>query len=181
MSRALGWLGRSWRWLCFRARYGRHFKSLPFSTQVGRGVSVSSLCAGPSIEIGPGVRLGDGVWFELGATGRIKLGARTWLTKGCVLSANLSVELGDDCLIGEYSSLRDSDHARRDVPVRDQDVVSERLVLGNGVWIGRGVAVLRGVTIAEGAIVGANAVVTRDLPAFSIAYGVPAVVRGQRP
>lgn len=33
-----------------------------------------------------------------------------------------------------------------------------------------------GVTIGEGAVIGANAVVTKDIPAYTVAAGVPAKV-----
>ncbi len=53
-------------------------------------------------------------------------------------------------------------------------------VIGNDVWIGCNAVVLRGVTIGDGAIVGASAVVTRDIPPFAIAVGIPARVIGYR-
>ena len=54
--------------------------------------------------------------------------------------------------------------------------------IGPDVWLGRSVSVLRGVDIGQGSVVGAHAVVTRDLPPFSIAVGVPArVVRSRLP
>jgi len=43
-----------------------------------------------------------------------------------------------------------------------------------GASIGSGAVILAGVTIGEGALVGAGAVVTRDVPAHTIAKGVPA-------
>jgi serine O-acetyltransferase len=49
--------------------------------------------------------------------------------------------------------------------------------LGDDVTIGANAAVLGGVTIGDRVIVGANAVVTRDIPADSIAVGIPAVAR----
>ena len=44
------------------------------------------------------------------------------------------------------------------------------------VWLGAGVTVLGGVTIGDGCVGGAGAVVTQDLPAYSVAIGVPARV-----
>ena len=44
-------------------------------------------------------------------------------------------------------------------------------------WIGYGVVVTGGVTIFEGCTIGASAVVTKDIPAFSLAAGNPAIVK----
>lgn len=53
-------------------------------------------------------------------------------------------------------------------------------VVGSDVWIGRDAIVMRGVCVGDGAIIGANAVVTKDVPAYAIAVGVPARVVGRR-
>ena len=48
--------------------------------------------------------------------------------------------------------------------------------IGSDVWIGTGVTVKSGIKIGDGAFIGAGAVVTHDIPAFSVAVGVPARV-----
>ncbi len=48
------------------------------------------------------------------------------------------------------------------------------IVIGNDVWIGYEAAILAGVRIGDGAVIAARAVVTRDVPPYTIAGGVPA-------
>ena len=48
------------------------------------------------------------------------------------------------------------------------------ITIGNDVWIGYGAIILSGVTIGDGAIVGAHSLVTKDIPPYTIAGGVPA-------
>ena len=46
--------------------------------------------------------------------------------------------------------------------------------IGKNVWVGRNVCIMPGVSIGDGAVIGANAVVTKDIPASSVAVGIPA-------
>lgn len=48
------------------------------------------------------------------------------------------------------------------------------IVIGNDVWIGYEAVILSGVHIGDGAIIGARAVVTKDVPPYTVAAGVPA-------
>jgi acetyltransferase-like isoleucine patch superfamily enzyme len=52
--------------------------------------------------------------------------------------------------------------------------------IGSDVWLGTGVLILSGVKIGHGTVVAARSVVTRDIPPYSIAAGVPARVVRQR-
>ncbi len=56
----------------------------------------------------------------------------------------------------------------------------QQIVLGHDTWIGHGAVVMPGVSIGTGAIIGSNAVVTRDVPDFAVAVGVPAKQIRQR-
>jgi phosphonate metabolism protein (transferase hexapeptide repeat family) len=51
-----------------------------------------------------------------------------------------------------------------------------RCAIGHDVWIGHGVTVIAGRKIGIGAVIGSGAVVTRDIPPYAIAVGVPARV-----
>ncbi len=53
---------------------------------------------------------------------------------------------------------------------------SRATTIGNDVWIGSRVMIMKGVTIGDGAIIGAGAIVTKDIPPYAIAVGVPAKV-----
>jgi carbonic anhydrase/acetyltransferase-like protein (isoleucine patch superfamily) len=52
--------------------------------------------------------------------------------------------------------------------------------IGSDVWIGANCYIKDGVTIGDGAIIGTGAVVTKDIPPYSIAVGVPAEVIKKR-
>lgn len=50
------------------------------------------------------------------------------------------------------------------------------MTIGDDCWLGAGTNVLPGVTIGNGCTIGAGSLVTKDIPPFSVAYGVPARV-----
>ncbi len=52
--------------------------------------------------------------------------------------------------------------------------------IGNNVWIADNVTILGGVTVGSGSILGAGAIITKDVPPFSVAVGIPAKVIKKR-
>lgn len=55
-------------------------------------------------------------------------------------------------------------------------VQDSRVTIGNDVWIGAKAIIVSGVKIGDGAVIGAGAIVTKDLPDYAIAVGVPAKI-----
>lgn len=55
-------------------------------------------------------------------------------------------------------------------------MLGEKAEIGNDVWLGANVVVMQGVKIGNGAVVGANAVVTKDIPPYAVAVGIPAKI-----
>ena len=87
------------------------------------------------------------------------------------------VMMGEDCTI----ITRNHSHSRTDIPMMKQGFEEEKPVhIGNDVWIGDRVTIMPGVRIGDGCIIGAGAVVTRDIPPYCIAAGIPAQVLKSR-
>lgn len=90
------------------------------------------------------------------------------------------IVIGDGVLTGKFVTVTDNSHGNTDyaslhIKPNDRDVVSKGpVVIGNNVWIGDKATILPGVTIGDGAVIAANAVVTKDVPAYSVAAGNPA-------
>jgi len=81
------------------------------------------------------------------------------------------VMMGEDCTI----ITRNHSYERTDVPMMEQGFEEERPVyIGNDVWLGDRVIVLPGVNIGDGCIIGAGSVVTKNVPPYTVAAGVPA-------
>lgn len=91
-----------------------------------------------------------------------------------------NITIGDNLLTGGYVLISDNAHGTVDknmlnIPPFDRPLVSKGgVTIGNNVWIGDKVSILAGVHIGDNAIIGANSVVTKDIPANSVAVGIPA-------
>lgn len=135
------------------------------------------------ISIGRDVYIGPGSWlFTRGADTLLEIGDGTRMSGLCVVSAVSSVTIGRSVLLGRNVYIADSNHGTSDpsIPIADQELEKIAPVhIGDGAWLGQNAVILSGVSVGAGAVVGANAVVLEDVPARSVAVGVPArVVRG---
>jgi acetyltransferase-like isoleucine patch superfamily enzyme len=135
-----------------------------------------------SADIGPNVRMSPNVSLRNGA--RIKIGAYSHIGSRCSIWAGDSVgrvSLGRHALLGPEVFITASNYQiKPGTPVMDQPKLERDVVIGDDVWLGARVIVLPGVEIGDGCIIGASSVVTRSLPAGSIAVGNPARIVGRR-
>ncbi|MDX6306599.1 MAG: hypothetical protein QOG23_2057 [Blastocatellia bacterium] len=103
---------------------------------------------------------------------RLSLGKNVFMNQGVRIACSREISIGDNALIGDETVILDNDfHGAGNSPAKIAPVRIE-----SDVWLGTRVIVLRGVTIGRGSIVGAGAVVTRSIPPYSFAAGVPAQV-----
>ena len=169
-----GPLRRIWRRIYLTARLAADVSDMDFSVQCDGRVHVSGTA---NIKLGKRCRLGMEVELRTVEAGHIQIGEDTRLNRGCTLTSYAQIRIDDFTIIGEFVSIRDANHGlKRGEPMRYQPHTCKPILIGRDVWIGRGSCILPGVTIGEGAVIGANSVVTRDVPDFAIAAGVPAKV-----
>lgn len=100
-----------------------------------------------------------------GAT--LNIGNNVFVNRGVSIAASKSIEIGDNCLIGDMVSIQDSHwHEITEGEGTRRDSIS----IGKNVWIGRNVMILPGVTIGDHAVIAAGSVISTDIPAKSMAY-----------
>jgi acetyltransferase-like isoleucine patch superfamily enzyme len=87
------------------------------------------------------------------------------------------VTIGSRVLIAPNVTIVTERHGVEVQSRRDGIVYAQPVTIGDDCWIGVNATILPGVTIGKGSVIGAGAVVTRDIPPFSLAWGVPARVQ----
>jgi acetyltransferase-like isoleucine patch superfamily enzyme len=131
------------------------------------------------LEVGADTLFEPGVWLTAPGEARIRIGSGTFLNQGVMVAAAELVEIGDHCMFANGCFISDASHRfddpSRPVPWQGFDSKGPTRI-GDNVWCGAHVVITSGVTVGERCVIGANSVVTTDIPAFSVAAGVPAKV-----
>jgi len=100
------------------------------------------------------------------------------------IAVSEKVVIGNDVLIASRVFISDHNHGfysgdNQDSPLtkpRDRLLSTNAVYIKDNVWIGENVCILPGVTIGKGCVIGSMSVVTKSIPDYSIAVGVPAKV-----
>lgn len=156
--------------------------------QFGKGSYIRRplLILNPSfISIGKRVGIRDGIRLEVidrgGMIPSLMIGDNANIEQNVHIVCQSRISIGRDVSITSNCSIVDVEHRYHDVNAPQK--IGARLhhdgsfvEIGDGSFLGIGVVVLPNVKIGRYCIVGANSVVSRDIPDFSVAAGVPAKV-----
>ncbi len=115
--------------------------------------------------------------------GKIKIGEDCTINPFCLIyGCEKGIEIGNGVRIATGASMVANSHVFKDPNTyfHKQGVTSKGIRIEDDVWIASGVRIIDGVTIGKGSIIGANSVVTKNIPPYSIAVGVPARVIKER-
>jgi acetyltransferase-like isoleucine patch superfamily enzyme len=142
--------------------------------------NVKTLHIGDNVQIHPGgwimtipEYLGDKLDPE------IRIGDGTYIGNRCHICACDKMRIGKDVTIADNVFISDHLHGFEDIScgVMPQPLLLPGpVVIEDEVWLGERVCVMPNVTIGKHSVIGANSVVTKDIPPYSVAVGIPAKV-----
>jgi len=148
---------------------------------IGENSYLSTMAPHGRIEIEDDVQIFRGSVFRAGQ-GKIVIHESVFITENVVLYGHADIEIGRHSGLGAGAKIFSGEHIFEDptLPIMTQGGRGNKVTIGSDVHVYASAIVLSGVTIGDGAIIGAGAVVTKDVPNYSIAVGVPAKIIGKR-
>ena len=111
----------------------------------------------------------------------ISFGSGSEIGNHSTISAVNEVVIENNVLTGPHVFISDHNHEYRNPrkPVCKQGVMlkdGSKVVIGEGSWLGTNVVVVGNVRVGKHCVIGANSVVTKDIPDYSVAAGIPCKV-----
>ena len=134
------------------------------------------------IMIGNNVMIGRNTVISC-KNGNITIGDNTNIAMSCFIQSAKEVRIGKNVLFSAYCYvIGGGDHKtdRTDIPIIAQGQVVRGITIEDNCLLGAGAMIQDGVTIGRDSIIGTGAVLTKSIPGFSIAAGVPAKVLSKR-
>jgi acetyltransferase-like isoleucine patch superfamily enzyme len=112
---------------------------------------------------------------------KILIQCGVYINRYTMIDAHRSIVIQKNAMIGPFCYITDGDHGKaKDIEIRKQPMITAPVIIEEDTWIGAHTTILKGVIIGKGAIIGAGSVVTKSIPANSIAVGTPAKVINRR-
>lgn len=120
----------------------------------------------------------EAINYELIKNSKIVIGDRTLVGAFSVINGQGGTTIGNDVLIGPRVTITAIEHNYSDTSklIKEQGYTAKGVVIEDNVWIGAGSIIIDGVKIGQGSVIGAGSVVTKSIPAYSIACGNPAKI-----
>ena len=111
-----------------------------------------------------------GLKILLGKDGFLEIGNETFFNNFCSINCLEKISIGDNCLIGEGVKMYDHNHIfnLKNRSIRDCDLKTKPIFIGNNCWIGSNVVILSGTKIGDNCVIGAGVVLKGDVPEGSI-------------
>lgn len=132
------------------------------------------LCAELFEHFGPGSIVSTPFCCEFGSN--IHIGTHSYINFNVTMLDVGPIHIGDNVMIAPNVQLYTATHDEEALARRSWNVYGKAITIEDDVWIGGGAIICPGVTLGARSIIGAGAVVTRDIPADSVAVGNPARV-----
>lgn len=166
--------------------FAKKFKSLFFAKlnniKIGKNTSIHKM-AELDIEYGGQIIIGNNCYigkYSILSTfgGVISIGNDCSVNPFCLLYGHGGLTIGNKVRIATHTVIIPANHTYEDssIPIMDQPETRVGVIIEDDVWIGSGVRILDGVKIGKGSAIGAGSVVTRSIPPYSVAVGIPAKV-----
>jgi acetyltransferase-like isoleucine patch superfamily enzyme len=142
---------------------------------VGRGFSLH-MPEGGTFRAGPATEFRRNFRAEVAPGGRVEIGGGCVFTYDVVIQCSTSITIGDHCMFGQATLVVDGNHRFRDLdrPMLQQGYDFRPIRIADHATVTTKCTIIA--DLGERAYVGANSVVTRDIPPFSVAAGIPAKV-----
>ena len=106
----------------------------------------------------------------------ISFGRQCFVNYNCTIIDVAPVRFGDYCQVAPNVAIYTAGHPIHPATRNTQYEYGIEVTIGDNVWIGGNVVICPGVHIGDNSVIGAGSVVTRDIPAWSVAVGNPARV-----
>jgi len=105
----------------------------------------------------------------------VQIGKKSSLNAGVIIDGYGHVSIGKGVRIAAYTCINTADHAFDDLDtlIMDQGYITGEVIIEDNVWIGAGTKINKGISVGEGSVIGSGSVITRCIPSFSVAAGVP--------